>query len=112
MAWLVGLPLVLIATAAVLAFVFVRSSWVHITAAGVEIRNYPSAPVVVPLDRVDRFVDTERSGNLKSIRPATAALVLTDGSRVPVRALHERGGAVGVDAMNARVAQLRAHPGV
>jgi hypothetical protein len=109
MGWLFTFPLVLIVIAIVLSFVFVRLSWVHITNAGVEVRNFPAAPFVVPLDQVERFVDTEPSGFLQSIRPATAALVRTDGSRVPVRRLHERGGAFGVEAMNARVATLRAH---
>jgi hypothetical protein len=42
------------------------------------------------------------------VRPATAALVLVDGSRVPVRKLRDCSGAYGVDALNARLAALRA----
>ena len=54
-----------------------------------------------------RFEDTEAVGNFSGLRPATAVLVLTDGSRLPVRSLSDPDAGVGVDALNARVAALR-----
>jgi hypothetical protein len=97
----------LIGATAILAFVFVRLSTLSVTSAGVEVRNYPQDVRTIPLDEVERFVPTERVGWFSSVRPATAALLLTDGSRVPVRALRERSGAYGVDALNERLATLR-----
>ena len=111
MEFLLLFPFVLVVAAAVAAFVFVRLSHVRITSAGVEIRNFPQAVKLVPLDRVDRFVATERAGNFKSLRPRTATLLLTDGARVPVRTLSEGDGAYGVDALNRRVDELRAGNG-
>jgi hypothetical protein len=107
--WLVVFPVILIAGAALVSWLFVRRSSVRITSEGVEIRNYPQDIKVVPLDAVDRFVETERSGTFKSLRPATATLVLLDGTRVPVRSLGD-GAVFGVDALNDRVAALRAGP--
>jgi hypothetical protein len=101
------LPLVVIGIAAVAAVVAVRCSSLVITRAGVEVRNYPQAPKLVPLSQVERFEETARVGNFASLRPATAVLVLTDGSRLPVRSIHARDAGYGVDALNARVAQLR-----
>ena len=60
--WLVVFPLVLIAGAAIASVVFVKLSTLRITNAGVEIRNYPQEPKVVPLELVDRFVSAERVG--------------------------------------------------
>jgi len=104
---LILLPLVLLAGAAVLAMVSVRSSTLRITADGVEYRNYPQATRVVPLAQVRRFEENEAVGNFSSLRPATAVLVLTDGSRLPVRSIAEPDAGTGVDALNARVAALR-----
>ena len=100
-------PIALVVIAALVAAVFVRRSSLHITAAGVRIRNYPQAPVVVPLDRVDHFEATPRAGNFASLRPPTAVLVLVDGSRVPVRTVTAPDAGYGVDALNRRVAALR-----
>ena len=47
--WLVTVPLVLIAGAAVASFLFVRMSTLHITSTTVEIRNYPQATQTIPL---------------------------------------------------------------
>jgi hypothetical protein len=104
---LVLLPLVLLGVAAVLAMVSVKRSTLSITAAGVEYRNYPQATQVVPLAKVRRFEETEAVGNFSGLRPATAVLVLTDGSRLPVRSMRAPDAGVGVDALNARVAALR-----
>jgi hypothetical protein len=106
-AWLFTFPIVLIGSAAILSFVFVRLSSLSVTKAGVEIRNYPAEPLVIPLDQAERFVPTERVGFFSGLRPHTAALLLADGSRVPVRSLRERNGAHGVDALNARLTALR-----
>jgi hypothetical protein len=101
------MPLVVIGIAALAAIVSVRGSSLRITGAGVEVRNYPQAPKLVPLSQVEHFEATARAGNFASIRPATAVLVLTDGSRLPVRRIEAPDAGHGVDALNARVAQLR-----
>lgn len=100
-------PIGLVVLAALVAAVFVRRSSLQITGAGVEIRNYPSAPVAIPLDRVAQFEATPRVGNFSSLRPPTAVLVLVDGSRLPVRTVTAPGAGSGVDALNARVDALR-----
>jgi hypothetical protein len=101
------LPVVLIGIAALAAIVSVRFSYLRITSAGVEIRNYPQPPNLVPLSQVERFESTVRAGNFARIQPATAVLVLKDGSRLPVRRIEAPDAGHGVDALNARVAQLR-----
>jgi hypothetical protein len=100
-------PFIVIVIVAIVAFVFVRRSTLRITTAGVEVRNYPQAPKLIPLDRVHAFEATPRAGNLSSVRPATAVLVLTDGSRVPVRSVGAPDAGVGVDALNRRLDALR-----
>jgi hypothetical protein len=105
--WLVVFPLVLLGGAGLAAFAFVRLSSLRITSAGVEIRNYPQAPKVIPLAQIDRFVPAERVGAFASLRPATAVLLLTDGSRVPTRALGEPDAGYGIDALNQRLAALK-----
>ena len=107
---LVALPLLVLAAVAVLAFVSVRNSTLRITADGVEYRNYPQATQTVTLGRVVRFEDAEAVGNFSSLRPATAVLVLTDGSRLPIRSLTDPEAGTGVDALNARVRALRTGP--
>ena len=82
--WLVVFPLVLIVAAALASFLFVRLSTLRITNDGVEIRNYPQTPKTIPLAEVDRFVPAERVGMFSGLRPATAVLVLTNGTAVPV----------------------------
>jgi len=97
----------MIAGAFIASFVFVRMSTLRITGRGVEIRNYPQATRTIPLSDVDKFVETERVGNMSFLRPHTAALVLVDGSRVPVRCVGDPEAGAGVDALNDRVALLR-----
>ena len=41
------------------------------------------------------------------MRPATAVLLLTDGSRIPARAIAEPEAGYGIEALNRRVAALR-----
>jgi len=101
------MPLVVIGIAAVAAIVSVRCSSLRITSDGVEVRNYPQAPKLVPLSQVERFEATVRAGNFASIRPATAVLLLTDGSRLPVRRIEARDAGYGVEALNARITELR-----
>jgi hypothetical protein len=101
------MPFVVVGIVALAAIVSVRCSCLGITSAGVEIRNYPQAPKLVPLSQVKRFEETVRVGNFASLRPATAVLVLTDGSRLPVRRIDARDAGYGVDALNARISQLR-----
>jgi hypothetical protein len=107
MAWLWLFPVILIASAALVSLVFVRLSTLRITSAGVEYRNYPQETKVVPLAHVDRFVAAERVGAFAFLRPATAVLLLTDGSRAAVRALGEPGSGYGIEALNHRLAALR-----
>jgi len=107
MGWLFTLPVVLIVAAGVASFVFVKLSTLRLTTAGVEYRNYPQTAVTISLDRVDRFVPAERVGAFSFLRPPTAVLLLTDGSRLPVRALHEPEAGYGIDALNNRLAALR-----
>lgn len=108
--WLVLLPVILIGSAGLASFAFVRLSTLRITKSGVEIRNYPQPSKVVALELIDRFVAAERVGTFAFLRPPTAVLLLTDGSRVVVRALGEPDAGYGVDALNARVAALRPRP--
>jgi len=105
--WLLLFPVILIGSAAVASFAFVRLSSLRITSAGVEIRNFPQAPTVIPLAQIDRFIPAERVGMFSSLRPATAVLLLADGARVPVRAIGEPDAGYGVDALNHRLAALR-----
>ena len=100
-------PFALIALAALAALVTVRRSSLRITSEGVEVRNYPSAPMLVPLAQVRQFEATPRGGNFARIRPPTAVLVRTDGSRVPVRSITAPDAGTGVDALNRRVEALR-----
>jgi hypothetical protein len=104
---LVVLPLLLIGAAGLASFVFVRMSSLRITTSTVEIRNYPQAPMSIPLTEVDRFVPAERVGTFAFLRPPTAVLLLTDGSRLPARAMAEPEAGYGIDALNQRVALLR-----
>lgn len=91
----------------VASFLFVRLSTLRITAAGVEIRNYPQASKLVPLAQADHFVPAERAGTFSFLRPPTAVLVLTDSTRVTVRCIGEPEAGYGVEALNARLAVLR-----
>jgi hypothetical protein len=100
-------PFGLVAVAALAAVVAVRRSTLHITSAGVEVRNYPQAPRLIPLVQVGHFEATPRAGNFARLRPATAVLVLVDGSRLPVRRVTAPDAGHGVDALNRRVETLR-----
>jgi hypothetical protein len=101
-------PFVLVLVAALAVAVVVGRSSLRITSAGVEVRNYPQAPKLIPLVQVDHFEAAPRVGNLSSIRPRTAVLVLTDGSRLAVRKMTAPDAGVGVDGLNQRVESLRA----
>ena len=105
--FLLVIPLVVVALAAGAAFVSIRNSTLRITAAGVEFRNYPQATQTVPLPQVARFEAVQAVGNFSGLRPATAVLVLRDGTRLAVRSLTAPEAGTGVDALNARVAALR-----
>jgi hypothetical protein len=101
-------PFALVLVAALATLVVVVRSSLRITSGGVEVRNYPQAPKLIPLAQVDHFEDAPRVGNLSSLRPRTAVLVLTDGSRVAVRKVSAPDAGVGVDGLNQRVDSLRA----
>ena len=97
------LPFVFVVVAAIVAFLSVRLSTLRITSAGVEFRNYPQAAKVIPLARVDHFEAMIAAGNFKSLRPKTVTLVLTDGSRLPVRTIASPDAGYGVEALNKRL---------
>jgi hypothetical protein len=101
------LPVALVFAAALAAVAVVWRSSLRITGAGVEIRNYPQAPILIPLRQVGHFEATPRVGNFASLRPATAVLVLTDGRRKPVRSITAPEAGKGIDALNRRVESLR-----
>jgi hypothetical protein len=108
--WLILLPVILIGSAAAASYAFVHFSSLRITSAGIEIRNYPQPAKVIPLERADRFVDAERVGNFAFLRPPTAVLLLTDGSRTPVRSVSDPEAGYGVGALNHRLGALRPGP--
>src|SRR5262245_27792916 len=101
------IPVVLVGAAAIAAALSVARSSLRITSEGVEIHNYRQPEQVVPLARVDHFEPTPSVGNFSFLRPPTAALVLIDGSRIPVRRISDPEAGRGVDALNARVEELR-----
>ena len=103
------IPVFLILGAWYLAAQSVRRSELSITSEGVDIRNYRRPPRLVPLAQVDHFEEHVATGNFHSLRPKTCVLVLTDGSRLAVRALTAPEAGVGVAALNQRVESLRAH---
>ena len=100
-------PVALILAAAIAAVVSVRGSWLRISTVGVEFRNYPQPAKLVPLAQVDRFEATPKAGNFSSLRPRTGVLVLTDGTRMPVRRMAAPDAGVGAEALNVRVDVLR-----
>ncbi len=104
---LVLLPVVVLVVVAVLALVSVGRSSLHITAAGVEFRNYPQPTRAIPLAEVARFEDAVATGNLPSVKPRTGVLVLTDGTRLAVRSLRDPAVGIGIGALNARLEALR-----
>ena len=108
MAFVLLLPFIIAGVVAVIAVTFTRLSTLRITSDGVELRNYPQAARLVPLDQVGQFEETPKVGNFAFLRPKTAALVLKDGTRVPVRTVASPDAGIGVEALNARLAKLRA----
>ncbi len=107
MALVLLIPVVFVVVAVIAAIVSVAFSTLQITTAGVEFRNYPQAAKLIPLAEVDHFEATTPVGNFKSLRPATAVLILNDGTRVPVRRVAAPDAGRGVDALNERVESLR-----
>jgi len=101
------LPFIFVIGAVIAAVVCVRLSSLRITSAGVEVRNYPQAAKLIPLSEVANFEATTATGNFKSLRPKTSVLILTDGTRVPVRTISEPDAGIGVPALNKRVESLR-----
>ena len=104
---LVLLPVAVLIAAAIAALVSVRRSSLRISAAGVEISNYPQPAKLIPLAQVTRFEATVPMGNFPSLRPQTGVLVLSDGSRLPVRQLSDPDAGHGIDALNQRLDSLR-----
>ncbi len=101
------LPLALVAAAALAALISIRNSSLRLTPNGVEIHNHRQPPQSIPLDRVVGFEPPPPIGWLSSIRPQTAILVLTDGSRLPVRSIRDPEAGQGIDALNQRLDALR-----
>ena len=108
MAFILLLPFILAGVVAVVAVVFTQLSTLRITSAGVEFRNYPQAARLIPLSQVAQFEATPKVGNFAFLRPKTAALVLQDGTRVPVRTVASPDAGIGVEALNKRIETLRA----
>lgn len=107
-AFLVILPLALIAAAWIAARVSVRNSHLSLTRDGVVIENHRRPRVVVPIADAARFEPTASAGPFAGLRPPTCVLVRTDGTRVPVRTVAAPEAGIGIDALNARLATLRA----
>jgi hypothetical protein len=107
-AFILLLPFILAGVVAVVAVVFTQLSTLRITSEGVEFRNYPQAARVIPLADVAQFEATPKVGNFAFLRPKTAALVLKDGTRIPVRTIASPDAGIGVEALNKRIASLRA----
>ena len=107
---LVLLPVAVLGAVAIAALISVRCSSVRITFAGVEFRNYPQPPKLIPLAQIARFEAPVPVGNFSSARPRTGVLILTDGTRLPVRSLSEPEAGYGIDALNKRLESLRHNP--
>jgi hypothetical protein len=107
-AFLVILPLALIAAAWIAARISVRNSRLSITRAGIVIENHRRARVVVPIADADRFEPAPTAGLFSGLRPPTCVLVRADGGRIPVRTIAAPEAGIGVDALNSRLASLRA----
>jgi hypothetical protein len=101
------IPVVFVVAAAIAAVVCVSRSSLRIRKDGVEFRNYPQPPKLIPLADVDHFEPTPPAGYLSFVRPSTAVLVCSDGRRVPVRRITEADAGRGVDALNARLVSLK-----
>jgi hypothetical protein len=106
-AFLVILPLVLIAAAWIAARRSVRNSRLHLTPDGVIVENHRRPRVVVPIADADHFEPPTTTGPFSGLRPPTCVLVRTDGTRVPVRTIAAPEAGIGIDALNARLATLR-----
>ncbi len=104
---LVLLPLLLIAGAAAAAWISVARSSITLTAESVTVHNAGQEPTVVPLASVACFEGVEPVGFMTFVRPTTATLVLTDGTRVVVRNPTDPTAGRGADALNQRLAALR-----
>jgi hypothetical protein len=105
---LIVLPLLLIAGAAAAAWISVARSSIELSADGVAVHNAGQTPTTVPLARVVCFEETQPVGFMTFVRPRTAVLVLTDGTRIVVRNPTDPHAGRGADALNARLAALRA----
>jgi len=106
-AFLVILPLALIAGAWIAARISVRNSRLSITRDGVIVENHRRPRIVVPIAQADHFEPSAAVGLFSGMRPPTSVLVRTDGTRVPVRTIAAPEAGIGVDALNARLTSLR-----
>lgn len=104
---LVLLPLLLVAAAAVAAWISVARSSVRVTGDGVTVHNAGQDERTVPLVRVACFEPVAPVGFMTFVRPQTATLVLVDGTRIAVRNPTDPDAGRGADALNARLATLR-----
>ena len=107
-AFLVILPLALIAAAWIAARISVRNSRLSLTRDGVVIENHRRPPIVVAIADADHFEPAPVVGLFSGLRPPTSVLVRTDGSRIPVRTIAAPEAGIGIDALNARLTTLRA----
>ena len=107
-AFLVILPLALIAGAWLAARISVRNSRLSIGRDGIVIENHRRPRVVVPIAEADRFEPAPSVGLFSGLRPPTCVLARADGTRVPVRCIAAPEAGIGIDALNTRLATLRA----
>jgi hypothetical protein len=106
-AFLVILPIVLIAGAWLAARRSVRNSRLSLTATGIVIDNHRRPRILVPIVEAVRFEPTPSVGPFSGLRPQTCVLVRTDGTRLPVRTVAAPEAGIGIDALNARLATLQ-----
>jgi hypothetical protein len=106
-AFLVILPLALIAGAWLAARISVRNSRLSMDREGIVIENHRRPRLVVPIADADRFEPAPSVGLFSGLRPPTCVLVRTDGSRVAVRSIAAPEAGIGIDALNARLSSLR-----
>jgi hypothetical protein len=89
------------------AVVAKRFSTLSIDEHGVAVRNFPWHVRRFPLDAVDRFDQVEGERTRSRVRFTQAAILLRDGSRVPVYSVGDPALATGVTMLNNRLAEAR-----
>ena len=110
MGWLRLLPftgILLLGLVWLARLVVMRASSLVIESDGITIRNWPRRARRFPLSAVDRFDETAREGAWEQVRLVAGALILMDGTEVPVRSLGDPEVNRGVTGLNNRLIELR-----